>query len=335
LAPALVEPVSRDFAPNFPLERSLSPAPSFAPVARPAPARLAANWTTSARDYLELTKPKIAILELVTIAVSAWLASGGRLSLEVVHALAGTALVAASASALNQWLEKSSDARMRRTANRPLPAGRLSDGEVFGFALATGLTGLVWLAMFVGGPTAALGLAAWFLYVAIYTPLKRLTPWNTAVGAVAGALPVAIGWSAAGGAWSATLVGLVALVFLWQFPHFMAIAWMYRREYEAAGLKMLPVVDPTGRRAGRQAVGCAALLVFVGVWTGVAGGAGIGFAAWSLLLGAGQLTCAWLFARRLDQNSARLLLRASLVYLPAVLAGLLLASGAPLLAPPT
>lgn len=329
LAPSLHDPIALDLGATFAPERSLSRRLAVAPIAA-SPSRASVLL-----DYIELTKPKIAILELATIAVAAWLAGAGRLSVAVAHALAGTTLVAASASVFNQWIERERDRHMRRTADRPLPAGRLADRDVFCFGLATGAIGLVWLAVFVGAATAGFGLLAWFVYVAIYTPLKRLTTLNTAVGAVAGALPVAIGWSAAGGGWSWTAAGLFGLVFAWQFPHFMAIAWMYRRDYEAAGFKMLPVVDPSGRKAGQQALAFAAVLVFAAPWLALASGAGTAVAVWSLLLGIGQLACATRFARQLDDGSARLLLRASLAYLPAVLAGFLLASGGSFALPPT
>ena len=285
--------------------------------------------------YIELTKPRILVMILLTV-IMAMVAAGGAVSVTtVVWTCIGTCMVAASASVFNQWLERDRDGQMRRTADRPLPAGRLSDRDVLNFGLATGVVGLAWLAMFAGAATAAFGLAAWLTYVAIYTPLKRLTTFNTFVGAIAGALPAAIGWSAAEGSFSLTACGLFGLVFLWQFPHFMAIAWMYRHEYQAAGFKMLSVVDPTGRRAGRCAVGYAAALTLIGPWLALTSGAGLGVAAWSLVAGAGQLACAWRFARRLDDASARQLLRASLAYLPAVLAGLLLASGGPAAWSPT
>jgi protoheme IX farnesyltransferase len=282
-----------------------------APLARSA--RLA--------DYLELTKPRIAVLVLVTVAASSFIAGWGPPSPALlVHALVGTALLAASASALNQWLERHSDALMPRTAERPIPAGRLGRAEVLWFGASTVVVGTIYLAALVSPLTALLGLATWIAYAAVYTPLKSRTPANTWVGAVAGALPVLIGWSAAGAPLGLRAFSLFLVVFLWQFPHFMAIAWMYRAQYAAAGLKMLPVVDPTGRRAGALAVVAALALVPVSLVPGVLDLAGEWRLALVLALGVGQLACAARFLLRLDQASARRLLTASLVYLPALLA---------------
>ncbi len=204
-------------------------------------------------DYVELTKPRIATLVLVTVAMAAFVAGWGPPNPWLLFdTLLGTALVAASASALNQWLERVSDGQMQRTCDRPLPAGRLGSAEVLAFSAVTIVLGFGYLALAVNWLTAALGLLTWFTYVWIYTPLKRITPANTAVGAVAGALPVLMGWAAVDTALGLKAFTLFLIVFLWQFPHFMAIAWIYRQQYAAAGLRMLPVVDPSGRRAVRR-----------------------------------------------------------------------------------
>ncbi len=213
---------------------------------------------------------------------------------------------------------------MQRTADRPLPAGRLGSTEVLVFSAITILLGIGYLALAVNWLTAALGLLTWTTYVWIYTPLKRLTPANTAVGAVAGALPVLMGWAAVDTQLGLKAFTLFLIVFLWQFPHFMAIAWIYRHQYAAAGLRMLPVVDPSGRRAGAQAVVSALALVPVSLIPAVLQLAGGVYFAWALLLGVGQLICAVLFLVRLDETSARRLLRASLIYLPAVMLLLML-----------
>ena len=222
------------------------------------------------RLFLELTKPRISALVLVTVAVSAFMAHWGPPApLLLLHTLIGTALVAASASALNQRLERRTDALMHRTADRPLP-GRAACriGRCCGSVRLTIVVGLCYLAVAVSLLTAALGAATWVLYVVVYTPLKSRTPLNTVVGAVAGALPTLMGWTAVDGSLGFDLAGggmkaatLFLIVYLWQFPHFMAIAWIYRREYAEAGLKMLTVVDPTGWRAGTQAVAAALALV--------------------------------------------------------------------------
>jgi len=280
-------------------------------------------------DYGELTRPKIAVLELVTVAAAAALA--GLQTWPLIHALTGTLLVAASASAANQLLERRTDARMRRTSGRPLPQGRLLPGEVFWFSLVLGIVGVVYLLLTIHWFVAGIALATWALYVLVYTPMKRRSPANTAVGAVAGAMPVLIGWSAMGQPISLEALTLFLIVFLWQFPHFMAIAWMYRSEYAAAGLKMLPVVEPSGVRAGAQAVVAALLLLPVTMLPALfpTTGSIYPYVASSLLLAASQLACAVAFLLKLDENSARRLLRASLIYLPGVLASLLLATPLP------
>lgn len=280
------------------------------------------------RDYVELTKPRIAVLELVVVLAAGFVATWGQPDpATLLYAMLGTLLVASSASAANQWLERDSDARMARTASRPLPAGRLTSAEAFTFAAVTLVTGLLSLATCVNLACAGWALLTWVLYVIVYTPLKRISPANTAVGAVAGALPVLIGWSATGTAIDERAVALTMLLFLWQFPHFMAIAWLYRHDYARAGYQMHTVVDPTGRRAGWQAVLAALALVPVSV-VPVLAAPGLGsvlFVAAALMLGVGQLMLAAAFWQQATDWRARLLLRASLVYLPTMLVMLMLA----------
>jgi protoheme IX farnesyltransferase len=281
-----------------------------------APARLS--------DYVELTKPRIAALVLVTVTVAAFVAAWGPPNAWLLaNTLLGTTLVAASASALNQWLERDVDLKMPRTANRPLPAGRLSNTQVLTFAVVTISLGVVQLALSINLLTAALGFSTWFTYVWIYTPLKTRTSANTAVGAIAGALPVLMGWSAVAPL-NVSAFALFLIVFLWQFPHFMAIAWIYRHQYADAGMKMLPVVDPSGHRAGAQAVIAALLLVPVSLVPAVQNLAGTVYVGWALALSVAQLGCAVSFCVQLNDTSARRLLRASLVYLPLVMILLML-----------
>ena len=271
-----------------------------------------------AADYFELTKPKIVLLELVTVVVAAHLASpSGVAPWILLHTVVGAALVAASAGAMNQWWERASDARMSRTAGRPLPAGRLSPYQVVRFGCFTLFAGAAELLLFVNGKTAAVAFATWFIYIFAYTPLKSRSPLNTAVGAISGALPILIGWTAVGAPLGIQAFALMAVIFLWQFPHFMAIAWLYRDEYALAGQKMLTVVDPTGLRAGAQAVvGALALLPvsLVPALSPLAGSPGV-YCAWTAVLAVGLIAAAVLFLLRRDDRSARLLLRASLVYL--------------------
>jgi protoheme IX farnesyltransferase len=274
-------------------------------------------------DYLELTKPRIVVLELFVAAAVAHLAAPHSLdAVTVLHALAGTALVAASASIANHWLERRIDARMRRTADRPCASGRVSTLEAVTLSIVALAAGLVWLVWRVNLLTAALGLASWILYVVIYTPLKRRSPLNTAVGAVAGAIPLLMGWTATGMPLDLTAWSLVGVLFLWQFPHFMAIAWLYRSDYAAAGHQMVSVVDPTGARCGVQAIIGAAALLPVSLIPALnpASGSPMVYGLWAVLLGALQFAFAVQFALARDDQSARRLLRATLVFLPAWLA---------------
>ncbi len=278
-------------------------------------------------DYLELTKPKIVVLELIVAAAAACLAMPRGLDpVAVIHALFGTALVAASASIVNQWWERKSDAQMPRTANRPLPAGRVTSAEAIVLATFTLVLGLAWLVFRVNLLTAGLGLASWIVYVLIYTPMKTRTPINTAVGAVAGAIPILMGWTATGAPLTLMTWALAGVLFLWQFPHFMAIAWLYRRDYAQGGHQMLPVVDPSGLRSGALAVTAAALLISVSLIPAVlpTSGSPLVYFFWALVLGTIQLGLAIRFALLRDDRSARLLLRATLLYLPAWMAMLLI-----------
>jgi len=262
------------------------------------------------------------VMVLVTVAISGVVATWGEPNVaRLLNAVIATGLVAASASAMNQWLERDSDARMPRTANRPLPAGRLSSMEVICFGLFTAFAGLGYL-WFACGPLAmSFAALTWFLYVCVYTPLKTRSWLNTAVGAVPGALPVLIGWVGVGAELDARAWCIYALVFLWQFPHFMAIAWLYRKQYAEAGMPMLPVVEPTGLQAGLQSVigGLLLLLVSLVPWFLVPTASVIYLvAAW--LLGTGMFVAAIRFCVSRNDATARTLLRASLIYLPIQLA---------------
>ncbi len=281
-----------------------------------APSRLA--------DYLALTKPRIALLVLFTVAVGTLLAGGGAVDpLLLVNTVLGTALVASGASALNQWLERESDARMQRTENRPLPAGRLQPLEVILFGLALGVIGVGYLALTLRQPGTPLVAAVTFLsYVGLYTPLKRRTVYNTLIGAVPGALPPVIGWSAVRGLHGLEVWTLFAILFLWQVPHFMAIAWIYRADYAQAGLQMIPVDDQTGRRTARHMVGFALLLLVISL-VPLRYGMGPIYLVGALLLGLGFLARTLGFARRPSDQQARRVLRASLIYLPGLFALLL------------
>jgi protoheme IX farnesyltransferase len=291
-------------------------------------------WTGCIADYIELSKPRIATLVLVVVACSAYVARWGQpATLPLLCTLFGTLLVAASASALNQLLEIRRDGLMPRTASRPLPARRVGPVHVLMFAslsLVLGLASLLWA---VNWPATVWAAATWFTYAWIYTPLKPVTAANTMVGAVSGAMPVFIGWSAAGGTLDASADprgwALFLILFLWQFPHFMAIAWMYRSQYAKAGLRMLTVVDPSGRHAGLQAATTSLILIpvsLVPVLLTAAGGLWL-YLTITLAIGAAQLACALAFCRQRTDRSARRLLHATLLYLPLLLACLAVAAG--------
>jgi protoheme IX farnesyltransferase len=271
--------------------------------------------------YVELTKPRIALLVLVTVAAGAFFAAGGVVEgMVLLHAVGGTALVAAGASALNQLLERHTDAQMARTANRPLPAGRLTPLEVLLFGLVISAVGLAWLALALPSPCAAWVAAVTFVgYVGIYTPLKRWTTLNTLIGAVPGALPPVIGWCAVKGELTLEAGLLFAVLFFWQLPHFLAIAWLYREQYGRAGLRMTPVDDPGGSRTAVQMVLYCVLLVAASVAPVLCGRAGGLYLAGAGILGVMFLGSTLGFASRRSDAAARQVLRASLVYLPALL----------------
>jgi protoheme IX farnesyltransferase len=277
-------------------------------------------------DYVDLTKPRIAVLVLFTVAAGVLLAAGRSLDvLLLVNAVCGTAFVAAGASALNQWLERHTDARMRRTENRPLPSGRVQPVEALAFGMLLAVGGIAYLAVALPKPWAALVAAVTFIgYVFVYTPLKRHTSLNTLIGAVPGALPPVIGWVAVRGEITAEAIALFLILFLWQVPHFLAIAWIYREDYGNAGLKMLPVVDPSGIQTGRRMIGYCLVLIpasLLPVTLGVSHGLYFGGA---VVLGVLFLAFAVWFYHERSIKSARRVLRASLVYLPGLLLVLLL-----------
>jgi protoheme IX farnesyltransferase len=281
-------------------------------------AHRADSWQTLA-DYLALTKPRLNVLVVATSAAGYYLGAASPLNWPAMAAaVAGTALVAAGAAALNPVYERDTDALMRRTRSRPLPDGRVtaSDARLFGVLLSA--AGLVLLGALVNLQATALALATLVTYLIIYTPMKRRSPLATLVGAVPGALPPLIGWVAAHGGLSAGGAALFLIVFLWQIPHFMAIAWLYRDDYGKAGFPLLPVIEPDGRRTGRQAVAYAAALVpasLIPVFVGLSGPV---YAAVALVLGAALLWLAVRFAVTRSDRSARWLFFSSITYLPLI-----------------
>ena len=282
-------------------------------------------WTTAVArlaDYLELTKPRISVMVLVTVVVGYTLGCRGDWQLAaLLPALVGIGLVAFGSSALNQYRERFTDARMTRTQDRPLPSGRLSPREVFTFGVLCGVAGTLWLAMTVNLLTALLTLGTLILYVALYTPLKRHTSVCTAIGAIPGALPPVLGWAAARDSLDAGALSLFVILFLWQFPHFLAIAWMYRDQYSGAGLKMLPG-QGASRVASLLAVTYAVVLIPASLLPQTVALAGDWYTVVAILLGLMYLASAIRFAWRETRATARELLLTSLVYLPLLLMAL-------------
>jgi protoheme IX farnesyltransferase len=279
---------------------------------------LAASRSTVA-DYLELTKPRITFLVMLTALVGFVMGSQGHVSpAALAAAMLGTGLVAAGASALNMVLERHTDTLMWRTRNRPLPGGRLRPAEAATFGSLLTLTGLLELG-WLSDPLAA-GVAAltWVTYVFAYTPLKTRTSLSTIVGAFPGALPPVIGWAAARGSIDHGAFVLFAILFLWQIPHFLAIAWIYREDYARGGLPMLPVLDTEGRMTGRQAVANSLALLLVSLTPTAAGMTGRLYFGGALVLGLGFVGAALRAAVMRSMPAARALFLASLVYLTGI-----------------
>lgn len=269
---------------------------------------------------LDLTKFRLTSLVLLTTLVGFYVGEAGTLRYWLLlHTVFGTALVASGASALNQLLERDYDKLMRRTRTRPLPSGRLQPDAVLVFGAVTASLGIVYLASTVNLLTSLLAAVTLVTYVCVYTPLKRITTLNTIVGAVPGALPPLMGWTAARG--EITLEGwsLFAILFFWQLPHFMAISWIYREEYERAGFAMLAVADPDGVRTGRQAVGHTLGLLPISLCPFVLNLAGPAYFLGALLLGGAFFALAIRFSRELTQVRARQLFYFSILYLPVLL----------------
>jgi protoheme IX farnesyltransferase len=272
---------------------------------------------TRVADYLQLVRPRLAILVLVTVGAGWLLAAGGEPNwLALVNASIGTALLFAGASALNQLLELHRDAMMPRTAHRPLPAGRLQPVEVLALGCILSAGGVAYLLALCPPLTAGLGAFALFSYVLVYTPLKEQTPLSTLVGAVPGAVPPMIGWAAARGSLESGAVALFLIVFLWQVPHFLAIAWIYRDQYARAGLRVLPVLDPSGMHTGKQMIRYTLVLIPASLMPCVLGIGGSLSGLGALILGAMFLYTTLVFARTRTTYQARKVLRMSLLFLP-------------------
>ena len=289
------------------------------PIHSTAAEPVIASSTVKARlgAYAELTKPRITFLITLTSAAGFVLGSRGPVNyLQLVHTLAGIALLSSGIATLNQFIERDLDGLMRRTADRPLPSGRLFPFEALWFGITLTLLSEIYLALLVNPLTALLGLTVIAGYLFVYTPLKTRTSLSTALGAFPGAMPPLMGWTAARGEIDVSAWVLFAILFLWQFPHFLAIAWMYREDYGRAGIRMLPVIEPDGRVTGQQIIAYSLMLVPVSLLPTVLGMSGkvylVAAAVLSLLFLASSVRA----ALSKSNQHARQLLLASVLYLP-------------------
>jgi protoheme IX farnesyltransferase len=293
-------------------------------------ARSSATVIPAWRDWLALVRPRVAVMVFLVAVLGAVLAPGGLTTAEqfgrALEAGLWITLVAGCASVMNQVLERDTDALMERTRNRPLVQGRLHTRDAIFFGATLGVVGVSGLAFSFNLSAAALSLATLFTYVSVYTPLKRVSSLNTVVGALPGAAPPLLGYVALAGAPGPWGWALFAVLFAWQFPHFMAIAWLYRQQYARAGMAMLPALPNTEGVAGRQALLYAVALLPVSLLPSISGLAGPLYGLGALVLGLAYLAASALFALREDRRRARLLVLVSLLYLPALATVILLDS---------
>ncbi len=270
--------------------------------------------------FFALTRPRVTLAVTLTSAAGFYLASSARLDLLLlVHTLVGTTLLSGGAAALNQFLEREADGRMRRTCARPLPSGRVgeSDAVISGGILI--VSGSLYLALLTNLLAAFLGCVTVVLYLFVYTPLKKKTPVCTAIGAIPGAIPPLIGWAAAKGPLDFHAFLLFAILFAWQFPHFLAISWIYRDDYKRAGFAMLSSTDPDGKRTGRRILAYTIVLLVLSVWPATAGLTGMVYLMGAVLLGSVFVWFGFEAALVRTTTSARHVLIASVAYLPLLL----------------
>jgi protoheme IX farnesyltransferase len=271
-----------------------------------------------AGDFYELTKPRMNFLVVITTMVGFCIASHGIEWMRLVHTIIGTFLTASSASVLNQFIERKLDALMPRTKNRPLPCNRISPREAIVFGILCGIVGIVYLAIFVNSLTALLGAVTLLSYIGVYTPMKRRSTLNTVIGAVPGAIPPVMGFTAATGAITPASLALFGILFFWQMPHFLAIAVLYKRDYELGGFKMLPCVDEA--LTARQMVIYSLGLLPVSLMPVPLHVAGPIYFTAAVLLGLAFLSFAVSCAATRERRDARKLFFASIIYLPVLLA---------------
>ncbi len=276
------------------------------------------------KDYLQLTRPRIVVMVLFALGVAAWTCGAQTPAWTVVlHAIVGTGLVTAGSVALNQWFEYRSDSLMARTARRPIPAGRMSPQHGLTFGILLSLSGLAYLAFFSTPLVMSVAAINWVFYVVFYTPLKAISVWQLPVGAIAGAMPMLIGGAVAEATLSPMAVSLFAIVFFWQFPHAIAIAWIYRQHYARAKLQVASVRDPSGQLAGWLGVFGAVVLVPVSLLPAVLIDWPVPFGITAVGLSVAYLALSVRFLNRRDDLSARQLLWASFAHLPVLLIALL------------
>ena len=288
-------------------------------------ANLAPSRNRLVADLAELVKARLTLLVLVTTAVGFYLGSESPIDyVALFHVVFGTAAAAAGAAALNQWWERRADALMRRTRTRPIPAGRMRPPQALALGVVLSIFGVGYLAIVCNGLSAALAAITIAIYIFAYTPLKRASTANTAVGAIPGAIPPMIGWAAARGSVGAEAWSLFAIVFLWQLPHFFAIAWMYREDYSRAGFRMISTDDRSGERSASQSVFFCILLLVIAGLPAFLGIASFVYLAIELLLGGLFIAVAMRFLRMRTPSAARSLFIASIVYLPVLLGTLVL-----------
>jgi heme o synthase len=273
-------------------------------------------------DFILLAKPELTFLSVLTALGGAFLARGSFLPL--LHAFLGTILVGGGAGALNMFLEREFDILMKRTARRPVPAGRVSPWEAAWFGIVLSFLGIGHLLFWTTPLAALLAVLTLVTYLFLYTPLKRLTPFATIVGAFPGALPPLIGWTAVRGEISLEALSLFAILFFWQMPHFLSLAWIYRKDYEKGGFRMMTVVDPTGRVAGRQILVFTIALVPASLLPTYAGLLGPAYFVAAACLSLGFLAVAIPMFRHPATHSAKRLFYASLAYLPTLMLFMLL-----------
>lgn len=270
--------------------------------------------------FFELTKPRVIRSVILTSAVGFYLASSGRLDLLLLfHTLVGTTLLSGGAAVLNEFLEREADGRMRRTCSRPLPSGRLSEGEALIAGSILIVVGSVYLALLTTLLAAFLGCVTLAVYLLVYTPLKMKTPICTTIGAIPGAIPPLIGWAAAKGSLDSHALLLFAILFAWQFPHFLAISWLYKEDYKRAGFAMLSSIDPDGRRTGRRILIFTVILFGLSVVPVTSGLTGTVYLVGALVLGSVFLWFGFEAALFRTTTAARHVLMASVVYLPLLL----------------